>query len=734
VAWAALASALVPHHQPAAAAAYRRAALYATGEAELPLPAASIAAVADVARGVQALRNGEYALAVDEFERQLRRTPRRRDLRLFYVEALRRTGALGQAREVLAQLGSAQSTALPYVWLVLALDADHAPASMRAIQERGDPGDRHAIAFFAPEPVPWQQAGDVYVALDGRQLQPIRAFLRPVVAPDLPDEPSPAPQPKHAGREEGAIDDLLSLAASRVRDLARLRPNRKQRYSVPARPAAVSDLHVLVTASEPLRQLYGEAGAQQVMARLQVLAGALNDGDRQCAVVDCNNPATLAMHEHLAGLRIEPGAVGLVSAIRRIASRHEAVNGTLRTVVLVGGDQVLPFVRLPNSVPDGDNEVCSDLPYGCDSPAQVVPNRLVTRLPDGGDLRLLLRQLDRMATHYQAEARRGRAPRRVAERALIGSYSAEVWRDASAAVLEAAGHGGVFPTCPPTTVDHAGALVPAHVLYYNLHGAESSANWYGQARGRPMLTIDHLPIGCTPQRIGRMALDGAILVSEACYGMELARRTPAHSVPLAALEAGVAACIGSTVNAYGSTSAPLVAADLLMAELLRLVMRGMPVGQAFVEARAAFADAMQRRQGYLDEVDLKTLQSFVLYGDPWAVVETSAKEPARKAVPTTPTVPLRRRLGRIVGERDIIPTTIRTARARLARLVTPEAARTLTIRSFTNGAREGAKGHADETLTFSAHDVTLASDGHYVTQAAHVTLRGNEIVKEVVTH
>jgi hypothetical protein len=497
--------------------------------------------------------------------------------------------------------------------------------------------------------------------------------------------------------------------------------------------AALADLHVLVTASEPIRQLFGDSGAQQVLARLQVLATALLEAGQQCSVVDISNPASLALNERLAGLRVEPGAIGLVSAVRHMAASQDSLKNPLRTVLLVGGDLILPFVRLPNAVPDGDTEICSDLPYGCDSPAQVVPHRLVSRLPDGGELRLLLRQIDRMIAHHKANQRKARAPRRMPARTLVASYSAEVWRDASAAVLEATGQRSVFPTCPPTLVEHSGALVPAHILYYNLHGAEASANWYGQARGRPLMSIEHLPVACTPQRLGHLGVEGSILLSEACYGMELARRTPAHSIPLAALEAGAAACIGSTVNAYGSTSAPLVAADLFTAELLRQLVRGVPAGQALGDARAAFADAMQRRQGFLDEVDLKTLQSFVLYGDPWATVEVADARPGRKAAGAE-TLPARRRLGQIVGEREIIPATIRMARARLARLVTPEAAQTLTIRRFATATREGVKSHAEETLTFSAHDVTMASDGHYVTQAAHVTMRGDEVVKEVVTH
>ena len=104
----------------------------------------------------------------------------------------------------------------------------------------------------------------------------------------------------------------------------------------------------------------------------------------------------------------EPG--GLVPNLRRFAALQDSIQVPLSTVLLIGGDNVIPFVRLPNTVPDGDLEIPSDLPYGCDHPAQVAPQRVVARLPDGGSAAALIAQLEAMLERHSH--RSSAAPRR----------------------------------------------------------------------------------------------------------------------------------------------------------------------------------------------------------------------------------------------------------------------------------------------------------------------------------
>jgi hypothetical protein len=237
------------------------------------------------------------------------------------------------------------------------------------------------------------------------------------------------------------------------------------------------------------------------------------------------------------------------------------------------------------------------------------------------------------------------------------------------------------------------------------------------------------PIALTPAALAKRRLDETILVSEACYGMELGSRSAEQSIPLTVLRQGGAACVGTTVNGYGTPAAPLVAADLLAAALLRGLGQGLAVGDALHAARAVLVQEMEQRQGYLDEIDLKTLNSFVLYGDPWA---TAASAPETN-MPKSSTSPRLERRGavRTIESSAVAPALMRQVRQRLGNVVSPQA--TLVIRAAAEGPA-GAKDGAGSVLTFSAHDVNLTPDGYYSAQAAHLTVRDGEIVKMVVSH
>ncbi len=94
-----------------------------------------------------------------------------------------------------------------------------------------------------------------------------------------------------------------------------------------------------------------------------------------------------------------------------------------------------------------------------------------------------------------------------------------------------------------------------------------------------------------------------------------------EAIALKFLEAGSLAIAGSTCMAYGSYGAmdnSLVAADLLGHSFWKFLKDGMPAGEALRQAKIYLASEMDRRQGYLDGLDQKTLISFVLYGDPLA--------------------------------------------------------------------------------------------------------------------
>ena len=66
-----------------------------------------------------------------------------------------------------------------------------------------------------------------------------------------------------------------------------------------------------------------------------------------------------------------------------------------------------------------------------------------------------------------------------------------------------------------------------------------------------------------------------------------------------------------------------LAADLLGKAFWNYLKEGFPVGEALRRAKIYLAREMNKRQGYLDGEDQKTLISFILYGDPLSQPHTA---------------------------------------------------------------------------------------------------------------
>ena len=92
------------------------------------------------------------------------------------------------------------------------------------------------------------------------------------------------------------------------------------------------------------------------------------------------------------------------------------------------------------------------------------------------------------------------------------------------------------------------------------------------------------------------------------------------AISLKFLASGTKAVVGSTCTSYGSITTPLISADLLGKLFWNYLQEGYTAGAALQRAKIEMARQMDKRQGYLDGEDQKTLISFVLYGDPLAHV------------------------------------------------------------------------------------------------------------------
>ncbi|MCJ7512788.1 MAG: CHAT domain-containing protein, partial [Anaerolineales bacterium] len=328
---------------------------------------------------------------------------------------------------------------------------------------------------------------------------------------------------------------------------------------------------------------------------------------------------------------------------RALSRRNQRIGALL----IVGGPRLFPFHELPNPTDDDDTVVPSDNPYATSDENYFVPEWPVGRLPVDNDPDLLVRLVRRAADHHLSLAqpagqlsRLGRWLRRRAgwlfvPRLRTFGYSASIWRRASMAVYKPIGEPQALVTSPPAA---AGAMPtvaarPSRMSYFNLHGVEDSAEWFGQ---RDPLTDDsatiEFPVALRPEDVVNGGRAPAVVYSEACYGANVVGKSTETALSLKFLASGSQAVVGSTKISYGSVNTPLIAADLLGRLFWEQLNQGLPSGEALRRAKLGLASEMLRRQAYLDGEDQKTIISFVHYGDPLFVPDPTRSQVDPKSI------------------------------------------------------------------------------------------------------
>jgi len=307
-------------------------------------------------------------------------------------------------------------------------------------------------------------------------------------------------------------------------------------------------------------------------------------------------------------------------------------------MLIVGGPQIIPFHHLPNPVDDDDKDVPSDNPYASLDENYFVPSWPTGRLPEGqsSDASSLIKGIQEMASNRVLDNGKVKPRYDSLERIMkflrikrgpvkSFGYSAEIWRRASNSVYRPIGEARALSISPPTASGKLpkAATLPLELAYFNLHGLEETADWYGQRD--PIETIEgpDYPVALSPGDIVNSGRAPQIVFTEACFGANIIDKSLEDAIALKFLAAGTKAVIGSTCTSYGSLSTPLIAADLLGQTFWKLLNEGHPAGEALRRAKIALAKSMHHRQGYLDGEDQKTLISFILYGDPLAQTQTS---------------------------------------------------------------------------------------------------------------
>jgi len=307
-------------------------------------------------------------------------------------------------------------------------------------------------------------------------------------------------------------------------------------------------------------------------------------------------------------------------------------------VVIIGNDSVIPFHRLPNPTDDGDKEVLSDNPYSTSSSNYLLPEWPVGRLPGekGNDPGLLIEQI-RHVTKFHADLIPSinifsilkkrfdilKILRGFIKKPKDFGYSAEVWRRSSIASFRPIGKGADLRISPPyddETID-VDELMKAKCAYFNLHGLSDTPEWYGQRDFSKVSPGPDFPVAISADKLSKLTNNIDLVFTEACYGGNIKEKSIDDSIALKFISIGSQGFIGSTCISYGSIFTPLIGGDLLGFIFWKYIKDGFSFGESLMQAKIGLVKVMKQRQGYLDGEDQKTLQSFVLYGDPLGYLE-----------------------------------------------------------------------------------------------------------------
>ena len=201
-------------------------------------------------------------------------------------------------------------------------------------------------------------------------------------------------------------------------------------------------------------------------------------------------------------------------------------------------------------------------------------------------------------------------------RGIPFGLGAQCWEAASQEALQSLG-GGLVKNSPPlehsTLINHWDTRAPWQ--YFNLHGTREEPCWYGEHEG-------HFPVAFLPDMAAQIECLNVIGV-EACYGARFSGLKVRESVMLSALSHLTVAFLGSSRIAFGPRRPPSRLADIMIRDFLLAMRRGIPAGVAHLYARNAVARTMSQPE--MDpHLAIKTLLSFNLFGDPYAVMGQTA--------------------------------------------------------------------------------------------------------------
>ncbi len=309
----------------------------------------------------------------------------------------------------------------------------------------------------------------------------------------------------------------------------------------------------------------------------------------------------------------------LRKGIKRISKK---LNENTHFVMLLGGNEIIPMPVFPNpNDSTSDTDVDSDLPYSTlsvkdpmESEEARTPLVAVGRIPTGvnssvRDLLTLFRNTQSALEYFSTDKTFG--------------LSANCWQEVSNLINSRVCKESLYIS-PGLTIEnlHQHYRPENNIHYFNLHGSDSSSEWFGQQGSS-------YPAAFAPAAISRSDSLNVIGV-EACYGARFINLKKEDSILLSALAAKTVSFAGSSRIAFGPSSPPMNLADIVIHDFLSLIQQNRPAGNAFLEARThAFQNSVERDP----TTSLLTLMEFNLFGDPvFFIPEQGKKSAAAKRI------------------------------------------------------------------------------------------------------
>jgi len=359
----------------------------------------------------------------------------------------------------------------------------------------------------------------------------------------------------------------------------------------------------IVTSSAGMQSVYGASGYQLILAKSRELASsvphakfyALDDG---------------ILMGQLAAAK-DNTAPSLSAALGQLTRIPPAPNNSERSILILGDHRIFPYFEVPNPVQDRidpDPNVLTDNPYGSGGsqnpgdwlrPDLLPVGRIAAGVSDSAqDFCKLL--------DVQISLRKTRPIR-----AGYVEVTSRQWQNTSAFVMSALASPKRVYVSPDDRIAAPNASnLDCKFLYCNLHGFLNQSAWQGFDPG----TGSYVP-ALTPDAFAAQYLQGSIVFSEACYGLQTQGRNTSSSCALSLLAAG-AAVVGSTGLAFGSSTPQpqtLIDADALARGFFNQSLQPKAtLGSCLQAARLSLRQSAPTLDAYLR----KTLLEFQLLGDP----------------------------------------------------------------------------------------------------------------------